>query len=508
MHPGTVGRLPQADCQSCGAPTATGQNYCISCGGRLADPAALTRAGAAAAETEVAGDTSAAKGGVSAVAAGSRLPPWIAWAALPLNDRRWAAPLAAIALGFGIFAGIAIGPGASGTFAGAAQVIKLPASLFAGDGGGSSSPADSSASSVPPASELAGPVGNVSSGGGGSTVPVAPPVTPLPSPPAPAPAPAPAPTPTSRPNPNPGDNQNDDQENKPPPKPETASGTVIHTNPAAQSYTLAAPDGQATVIHASKLPSPTTKLEVPIRLLANGTYAEDGGRTEEGHTGTAKLTGFVTFVDPAAGVYSVSRRAVSALIHVAADGSAAPKVPLLGANATVDVRIRKTSQAATQRPRSRTGRVAHGTGSGGLFSLLSAIASAASSADPQPSPGGCSADPATPPEPITATAELWQKQLKTSGDPSTYSDFAGITEAVCPGSHQISVSADDIRESDQDLMFTVPKDIDLRPFKAGRSIALTSLIGADGSLSLTGIARDDGVTGADDSSAAQGDLAG
>ena len=33
------------------------------------------------------------------------------WAALPIIDRRWTAPLSAIALGFGLFVGVAIGPG-------------------------------------------------------------------------------------------------------------------------------------------------------------------------------------------------------------------------------------------------------------------------------------------------------------------------------------------------------------------------------------------------------------
>ena len=52
------------------------------------------------------------------------------WAALPVTNRRWAAPLAALALGFGLFAGVAIGPGATGTLAtGAPQVIELPSLL-------------------------------------------------------------------------------------------------------------------------------------------------------------------------------------------------------------------------------------------------------------------------------------------------------------------------------------------------------------------------------------------
>jgi hypothetical protein len=66
------------------------------------------------------------------------------WAALPVRDRRWAAPLSAVALGFGLFAGVAIGPGATGTFGtGVAQIIEIPS--FGGgedtaDEGGEGSP--------------------------------------------------------------------------------------------------------------------------------------------------------------------------------------------------------------------------------------------------------------------------------------------------------------------------------------------------------------------------------
>ena len=57
------------------------------------------------------------------------------WAALPVTDRRWAAPLCAIALGFGLFAGVAIGPSTAGTLATAPyQLIEIPS--FGVSGGG------------------------------------------------------------------------------------------------------------------------------------------------------------------------------------------------------------------------------------------------------------------------------------------------------------------------------------------------------------------------------------
>ncbi len=49
------------------------------------------------------------------------------WAALPVIDRRWTAPLSAIALGFGLFVGVAIGPGTQGSFGSNSPVmVQVP----------------------------------------------------------------------------------------------------------------------------------------------------------------------------------------------------------------------------------------------------------------------------------------------------------------------------------------------------------------------------------------------
>ena len=50
------------------------------------------------------------------------------WAALPVIDRRWTAPMAAIALGFGLFVGVAIGPGTQGSLGTTKpMVVQVPA---------------------------------------------------------------------------------------------------------------------------------------------------------------------------------------------------------------------------------------------------------------------------------------------------------------------------------------------------------------------------------------------
>jgi hypothetical protein len=92
------------------------------------------------------------------------------------------------------------------------------------------------------------------------------------------------------------------------------------------------------------------------------------------------------------------------------------------------------------------------------------------------------------------------------GPPSTYLDLAGIVTEVLPESGQILFSADDTRESETDLTFTVPPSIDAAKFKPGDSYLATATLEPDGALKLSGIASDEHMKGADDPASAQGDL--
>ncbi len=396
------------------------------------------------------------------------------WAALPVLDRRWAAPLSAVALGFGIFAGVAIGPGAAGTLAGgAAQVIEIPML----GGGDEPSEAETTAEATPePSSNGDGegeateesPFGGFSEGEFGSPTGDG--------------GPTPPPGSSSEPN-------EKEQSEKP-----SLTGVVVHVNPAAGSYTLAESKGTLDVVHAGKLPRPATKLSVPVRPLANGTFAEAGTRKRTGTQARAKLEGIVTYVDgtPAAPAYTVSKRGVSVLVHVHPDpAGAAPELPALGALAQVAIDIEKpastSAPTATSEPPSLEGEAITET--------------------TQPE---CAPDPASPSPPaIEPSAVLWQRHLDVDGAPLAYGDFAGIVTAVCPESGQLLVSADDVRESDSDLLFgSLPElEIDLTRLDVGDSILATATIGTEAQLSLTGLADDEHMKGAGDVEAMQGDLA-
>ncbi len=283
------------------------------------------------------------------------------------------------------------------------------------------------------------------------------------------------------------------------PEEQTLAGVVIHVNPAAGSYTLAEPGGTLDVLHAGKPPQPGTEVSVPVRLLSNGTFAEAGKRRKTGTRDRATFSGIVTYVDPTATApaYTVSKRGASVLVHVHPDpAGTAPSLPALGAFASVAVDIEKIQLPAEPAP---------APPAEAAPPPEPTPAPSAPPADPAPPPS-CAPDPASPPPAIQPSAVLWQRQVSAPGAPFTSSDFAGIVSAVCPESGQLLISADDIRASGHDLLFTAGAGIDPARVEVGQSVLAMAKIGADGSLELTGLASDERTKGAEDAKSAQGEL--
>ncbi len=352
----------------------------------------------------------------------------LGWAALPVTDRRWAAPLCAVALGFGLFAGVAIGPGAAGTLATAPiQVLEMP-SLAGGDEEGEEVE-EEAAAEAPESRE---------SFGGGEEPPVFAPVVPVAS------------TPFEAAGGKKPSNQQaapEEHEESEEPEAQQLAGTVVHVNPAAGSYTVAEPGGVMSAVHAGKPPAAGSKVEVPIRALANGTLAEAGTRHRRGEAAQAELAGIVSFVnaDPAAPSYTVSNRGSSVPVGVEPDPSGAlPSLPVLGAYATVTAAIE--------------------------------------------------------------AGVLTQRRLSSGGAPFTHVAIEGILAAVDAETARLSISADDVRESGQDISVAIPAGIDPSPLAPGDSVLASADIGADGSLVLTGLASDERLKGAEDTTATRGDL--
>jgi hypothetical protein len=246
-------------------------------------------------------------------------------ASLVVTDRRWAAPLSAGALGFGIFAGVAIGPGTAGTLAtGAQQIIEIPSSGRdeGQSAGGGAGVASSESSTLP---EGGGEAGGLEEEALPSSVPLASePVEPLP-----AAEPEQAPTPA----PPPAEAEGGEPEGQ------VFEGTVVHASPAAGSYAMAIKGGELVSVHVAKLPDPGTKQSVLLRPLANGTFAEaDDPEATKGKATEVTFGGTVTFTDPNPVVpaYTVSGRGSSLLVHVTPDpAGTAPQLPPIGTYVTV-----------------------------------------------------------------------------------------------------------------------------------------------------------------------------
>ena len=374
------------------------------------------------------------------------------WAALPIVDRRWTAPMAAAALGFGLFVGVAIGPGTQGTQGASGpisvQVAEPPPDQTAtvpsdtGNGSGAGKPQEGSrggddTGSLPdsPAPPLGAPAPPPATTPPITTPPVtsAPPITSAPSTSTTTTTTEPAEEPT-----------------------EPLSGTVVHINPAADSYTIA-DSGSLIAIHSHHPPNLGKSIEVDGERLANGTYAEAGNRSEHGSSGQASFGGTVSFSDPREDIYTVSAPGVSLLVR----GKAGHNPPRLGDNVEVRVRI-------------------------------------ADNFDPLPSNDpheeGCGSPPAEPKPPRSA---LEQVDLQIN-DAASSVDVEAIVEGVCRESHKLVVSADDIRESGRDIGILVPEEFKLNRIDPGDVLRLTTNILKGGSLQLSTIAGDKGGKGADD----------
>ena len=237
---------------------------------------------------------------------------------------------------------------------------------------------------------------------------------------------------------------------------------MASANPAAGSYALAIEGGELVAVHAPKLPQPGTKLTAPVRRLANGTFAE-AGEVEKGKKTATRVTfrGAVTFanLDPAALTYTVSGRGVSLPIQVAPEAvGAVPSLPPVGSYVTVTARIE------------------------------------------EPAAGSSAAEPGT------AAALVQSKVEVEPGPPSTYLDLAGVVKEVSPDGHLI-FSTDWTGHGDSTLTLIVPAEIDAAKLEPGDSYLATAEVGADGALTLKGIAGDERTKGADAPAGAQGDLA-
>jgi hypothetical protein len=309
------------------------------------------------------------------------------------------------------------------------------------------------------------------------------PSAPAPAPPAPAP-PAPVATDVGSPY-APGLQPSGGSGKTAKPKPQIISGPVVHVNRAAGSYAVAQ-GGPLVAIHARSLPDPGARVRTPVRQLVNGTYAEDGKRKTKGRANTATFSGTVTFRDDEQGkdYYTVSGTGTSVLVHVPPDASGGGTPPEFASSVTVTVRFDAPGSAPSP-PTSTT----------------------TTPTTPQQTANACDADgEAVATGPTSApTVKLTQTSRTVDGTGVTTGSLAGIVQAVCPGTRQLVLSADDVRASDQDAVLGVGQGIDLRKVHTGRPIVATVELKPPDLISLGSLAGDQGIKGADSEKQVQGD---
>jgi hypothetical protein len=422
------------NCTSCGAGLASDQAYCIACGQRVG---AL---GMPFVQPPPQGAPAVAAG---TAAGSSRF-------ALPIAPQM-ATTLGALAIGFGFVIGNAISPGVKALNAAAPSIAAAPAPAAptppadtgggrgTGGGGGSGSGGGSSSSATVAST---GDTSSSSGGGGGG-----------------------------------GNKKKTKKKDK---GVVTVVGTVVHTNPGAGSFAVAAA-GNLQAVHAADLPTPGDKVKLKAHKLFNGTLAQNGSRTAQGAESTAVFSGLVSYRDDTARTYTVSSRGSSVLVHVPVTG--AGDIPPLASSVTVTVAIAASTPLVAPVP------------------ALPPLVPPPPPAIPPCDTGGPEY-PATPP--LTDVFPLTQTSVIVDIPHGDTADVEGIVQAACADPAQLVLSADDIRESFSDIELTLPNTFDLTHLVPGQAINATASIAADNSFTVTGLSSDQGATGADDATQGQG----
>jgi hypothetical protein len=281
----------------------------------------------------------------------------------------------------------------------------------------------------------------------------------------------------------------------------------VHVNPAARSYAITRGSSQLAPIHSARLPEPGAKLKVPLRLLANQTYRELDGRVKLGRAENVRFAGNVTFTgtvpgesrdDPAVRVYTVSSRGVSVLVRMPEDPDLKPPAP--GDSVIVDAELVPAPGAPAAPAPAERGR--QSPSSGGAAPKRGATAAAAgvcaTPSGPQPDPG------------VESEVVLRQTKLeRAEGISLKHSDLEGVVQG-CVDEDTLVISADDVRESGQDLSLDVApgSGIDLDQLRVGQSITATGERDEGEPFTrISGLSSDQGVDGANDPGTAQGDQA-
>ncbi len=460
MEAGVVEGRATADpaCAGCGGPLANDQRYCLNCGKRIGG-------------CRIPG---------SQVAAVSRPAPRQP-SLLRLPAPRSAGALAALTLGFGVFVGLAMGPALPGGLLAGGR-LRHRASARRRRGCIRTSP------SRPPHSS--GPVGNVAGGrwsgarqGGRSN-------TRLHRRRRRSRAERPGSSTAGGGGPGPGPGPTGPQGL--PPGPPDLADRRWHRRPRqpGREELLGGHHRRPAGPHPRRRPAGPTHQRERRRAGAVQRDLRRARRagTTEGVSDHATFAGTVTYLDPDAGVYTVSVAGASVLVHAPETGSDPPDLPELATEVSVDVTIDLPSASAHASDRS-----ARAPGR---------------SAPPRlwpPPPTDATREPLPGPEPVISCS--WSAASSSRACRSGRSTSRGSSSEPVPPRTSWSCPRTTSGSRGATSRSISPADIDLSLLELGKSVNATVTIDDDGSYELTGVSSDDGAAGADDPSAGQGDQA-
>ena len=232
------------------------------------------------------------------------------------------------------------------------------------------------------------------------------------------------------------------------------SGSVVERNAHAHTFVLADQKGNLHELHSRQTPALGRTVIVAASVLRNGTWAASRTRV-----GTARhrvrIRGTVTFVSSRKGIFVVSARGVSLLVHQRAH---------------------------------RTGRA-------------SDLVAFAASLNGQVPPLGSTVSVTTD----LGGGEVEATQVSDQGQNANGVDLEGTVLAIDTTARTLTISADDSDQSAGSITVDVPASFDMSPFTVGGRVELIASLNPDGTYTLEQSSNDGSVSQAQNGGNQQGD---
>jgi uncharacterized membrane protein YgcG len=232
------------------------------------------------------------------------------------------------------------------------------------------------------------------------------------------------------------------------------SGVVVDRNGHAHTFVIADQQGRLREVHSRVTPALGRHVAVVVSALHNGTWI-----AKRLHVGSsarrARVRGTVTYESARRGVFVVSARGVSLLVH---------------------------------------GRIHHNRHAADLTTFL------ATSADQLP-PVGSTVTVSTD----VSGGEVDATQVADQGQNVNGVDLEGTILAIDTTARTLSISADDSEQSTGSITVQVPASFDLSLFQVGGRVELIASLGPDGTYTLEQSSDDGSVAQAQNRGHDQGD---